>query len=122
MCARRAPGIRSGSGSTRRKRTPAAREAPKPSAIGRVFDRFRLRRGVRVQGLAGLLVRYAQCCQPVPGDPVVGFVSQTGTNIKSAELSSKDGAMFGSVLVEVEHSAHLSSVMRAMRRVKGVHS
>jgi GTP pyrophosphokinase len=162
---------------------PEELEAPKPSAIGRVFDRFRLRRGVRVQGLAGLLVRYAQCCQPVPGDPVVGFVtqgrgisihrtdcpnlltmpqdaerrveidwqsvegeffvvalgvvgedrrglfadlmeavSQTGTNIKSAELSSKDGAMFGSVLVEVEHSAHLSSVMRAMRRVKGVQS
>jgi GTP diphosphokinase / guanosine-3',5'-bis(diphosphate) 3'-diphosphatase len=162
---------------------PEELEAPKPSAIGRVFDRFRLRRGVRVQGLAGLLVRYAQCCQPVPGDPVVGFVtqgrgisihrsdcpnlltmpqdaerrveidwqsvegeffvvalgvvgedrrglfadlmeaiSQTGTNIKSAELSSKDGAMFGAVLVEVEHSTHLSTVMRAMRRVKGVSS
>jgi GTP pyrophosphokinase len=49
-------------------------------------------------------------------------VSQSGTNIKSAELSSKDGAMFGSVLVEVEDSGHLSKVMRAMRRVKGVHS
>jgi (p)ppGpp synthase/HD superfamily hydrolase len=49
-------------------------------------------------------------------------VSQTGTNIKSAELSSKDGAMFGSVLVEVEDSSHLSNVMRAMRRVKGVHA
>jgi len=164
-------------------RGPEELETPKPTAIGRVFDRFRLRRGVRVQGLGGLLVRYAQCCQPVPGDPVVGFVTQgrgisihrsdcpnlltmpqdperrveidwqsvegevfvvalgvvgedrrglfadlmeavsaSGTNIKSAELSSKDGAMFGSVLVEVEHSAHLSSVMRAMRRVKGVHS
>jgi (p)ppGpp synthase/HD superfamily hydrolase len=49
-------------------------------------------------------------------------VSKSGTNIKSAELSSKDGAMFGSVLVEVEHSTHLSNVMRAMRRVKGVHT
>jgi hypothetical protein len=47
-------------------------------------------------------------------------VSHTGTNIKSAELSSKDGAMFGTVVVEVEHSAHLLKVMRAMRRVKGV--
>jgi len=26
------------------------------------------------------------------------------------------------VLVEVEHSTHLSNVMRAMRRVKGVHT
>ena len=158
-------------------------QAPKPTAFGRVIDRFRLRRGVRISGLGGLLVRYAQCCQPVPGDAVVGYVtqgrgisihradcpnllampsdperrveidwqtsagevyvvtlgvvgedrrglyadlmeavSQSGTNIKSAELSSKDGAMFGSVLVEVEDSSHLSKVMRAMRRVKGVHS
>ena len=36
----------------------------------------RFRRGVRVQGLGGLLVRYAQCCQPVPGDAVVGYVTQ----------------------------------------------
>jgi guanosine-3',5'-bis(diphosphate) 3'-pyrophosphohydrolase len=49
-------------------------------------------------------------------------VSGTGTNIKSAELSSKDGTMFGSVVVEVEHSDHLSKVMRAMRRVKGVNA
>ncbi len=28
--------------------------------------------------------------------------------------------MFGSVLVEVENHAHLSKVMKAMRRVKGV--
>jgi hypothetical protein len=24
----------------------------------------------RIQGVDGLMVRYAQCCQPVPGDPV----------------------------------------------------
>ncbi|MBE0594458.1 MAG: bifunctional (p)ppGpp synthetase/guanosine-3',5'-bis(diphosphate) 3'-pyrophosphohydrolase, partial [Gemmatimonadales bacterium] len=47
-------------------------------------------------------------------------ISDSGTNIKSAELSSKDGAMFGSVLVEVENHAHLAKVMRTMRRVKGV--
>ena len=49
-------------------------------------------------------------------------VSQTGTNIRSAELWSKDGAMFGSVLVEVENQAHLAKVIRAMRRTKGVNS
>ena len=49
-------------------------------------------------------------------------VSQTGTNIRSAELWSKDAAMFGSVLVEVENQAHLAKVMRVMRRVKGVSS
>jgi GTP pyrophosphokinase len=47
-------------------------------------------------------------------------ISSTGTNIRSAELWSKDGGMFGSVLVEVENHAHLAKVMRTMRRVKGV--
>ena len=47
-------------------------------------------------------------------------ISDTGTNIRSAELSSKDGGMFGSVLVEVENHGHLAKVIRTMRRVKGV--
>jgi GTP pyrophosphokinase len=49
-------------------------------------------------------------------------VSGTGTNIKKADLNTKDGAMFGTVLVEVENQAHLTKVMRAMHRVKGVTS
>ena len=158
-------------------------EDTKPTAFGRVIDRIRLGRGVRIKGVDGLLVRYAQCCQPVPGDPVVGYVSQgrgisihrsdcpnlltiptdpdrrveidwqkkegevfvvcldlvgedrrglyadlmsavtgKGINIRSAELKSKDGEMFGTVLVEVENAAQLSKVMRAMRRTKGVTS
>jgi GTP pyrophosphokinase len=48
-------------------------------------------------------------------------ISGTGTNIRSAELWSRDGGMFGNVLVEVENHSHLAKVMRTMRRVKGVH-
>jgi GTP diphosphokinase / guanosine-3',5'-bis(diphosphate) 3'-diphosphatase len=32
-------------------------------------------KGVRIQGLDNLLVRYSQCCQPVPGDDVIGYVT-----------------------------------------------
>jgi GTP diphosphokinase / guanosine-3',5'-bis(diphosphate) 3'-diphosphatase len=32
-------------------------------------------KGVRIQGLDSLLVRYSQCCQPVPGDDVIGYVT-----------------------------------------------
>ncbi len=50
---------------------------PKPSTIERLVDRVRgTSRGVRIQGADGLLVRYAQCCQPVPGDKVVGYVTR----------------------------------------------
>jgi guanosine-3',5'-bis(diphosphate) 3'-pyrophosphohydrolase len=48
-----------------------------PGTIERLVDRVRgTSRGVRIQGADGLLVRYAQCCQPVPGDTVVGYVTR----------------------------------------------
>ncbi len=49
----------------------------KPTALERLVDRVRRgSKGVRIQGADGLMVRYAQCCQPVPGDPVVGYVTR----------------------------------------------
>ena len=32
--------------------------------------------GVRVKGMEGILVRFAGCCNPVPGDEVIGFISR----------------------------------------------
>jgi GTP diphosphokinase / guanosine-3',5'-bis(diphosphate) 3'-diphosphatase len=32
--------------------------------------------GVRVKGVGDLLIRFAKCCQPVPGDPIVGFITR----------------------------------------------
>ncbi len=31
--------------------------------------------GVRIEGIDNLMVNFARCCQPVPGDPVVGIVT-----------------------------------------------
>ena len=166
---------------------PEADETPNQpakaaSAFERLVDRMRgTTRGVRIQGVDGLMIRYSQCCQPVPGDPVVGYVTrgrgvsihradcpnllllsaeperrleidwqemegelfvvrlgieatdrrglyadlaaavtETGTNIKSMEIRSGDGGVFGSVLVEVENLSHLQKIVKAIRRVKGV--
>jgi guanosine-3',5'-bis(diphosphate) 3'-pyrophosphohydrolase len=51
-------------------------QATPPNAFERFVDRMRGSKGVRIQGVDGLMVRYAQCCQPVPGDPVVGYVTR----------------------------------------------
>ncbi len=151
-----------------------------PTMFGRVLDRFRLGRGIKIQGVDGLMVRYAQCCQPVPGDPVVGYVTQgrgisihradcpnlltlsdqgrrveidwqeqsgetyavrlsvtgddrrglyadimsaisgSGTNIRGADLQTRDGTAFGTLFVEVDNLPHLAKVLKAIRRVKGV--
>ena len=32
--------------------------------------------GVIVDGAAGCLVKFAKCCNPLPGDPVIGFVTR----------------------------------------------
>jgi len=62
-------------------------EPPKPpSALERFVDRVRGSKGVRIQGVDGVMVRYAQCCQPVPGDPVVGYVTRgRGVSIHRAD-------------------------------------
>ncbi len=54
-------------------------EPAKPSVIERLVDKVRGTgndRGVKIQGVDGVMVRYAQCCQPVPGDEVVGYVTR----------------------------------------------
>ncbi len=32
--------------------------------------------GVRVKGLAGVMTRFAGCCHPIPGDPIIGYVTR----------------------------------------------
>ena len=32
--------------------------------------------GVKVKGMDGILVRFAGCCNPVPGDDIIGFISR----------------------------------------------
>jgi len=138
-------------------------------------------KGIRIQGLDNLVIRYSQCCQPVPGDQVIGYITRgrgisihrhdcpnvlhlsddperrveiewdddtarrflvrivmegsdrhglfadiaravtdTGTNIQSADIKAVEGGMRGQFVVEVENLSHLKKVMRRVQRVKGV--
>ena len=49
---------------------------PKPVEV---VDAGKLKRNasgsVTIKGMSGLLVKFAHCCNPVPGDEIVGFVS-----------------------------------------------
>ena len=51
---------------------------------------------------------------------IMEAVSQTGTNIRGADLHTKDGSVFGTIFVEVDNLPHLAKVLKAVRRVKGV--
>jgi GTP diphosphokinase / guanosine-3',5'-bis(diphosphate) 3'-diphosphatase len=56
--------------------TAADHQKP-PSAFERLVSRVRGEPpAVRIQGMSNLMVRYSQCCQPVPGDKVIGYVTR----------------------------------------------
>jgi GTP diphosphokinase / guanosine-3',5'-bis(diphosphate) 3'-diphosphatase len=44
------------------------RETPKPTAASSTY-------GIKVQGIDDVMLRLAKCCRPVPGDPIVGYIS-----------------------------------------------
>ncbi|MEK7387353.1 MAG: TGS domain-containing protein, partial [candidate division NC10 bacterium] len=48
-------------------------EKPRPSAVARAA---KTEQGVRIRGVDDLLVRFARCCNPLPGDPIVGFITR----------------------------------------------
>jgi GTP pyrophosphokinase len=157
-------------------------EPDRPSALTRFVEQIRGGpRGVKIQGIDNMMVRYSQCCQPVPGDEVVGYITRgrgvsihrhdcpnilkfsehperrieidwqsdsaqllfvrisvegtdrrgllsdiaraitnTGTNIQSAETAAVEGGMQGEFVIEVEDLAQLVKVLKAVQRVKGV--
>jgi len=44
------------------------REKPKKTAASSTF-------GIKVEGVDDVMLRLAKCCRPVPGDPIVGYIS-----------------------------------------------
>ena len=53
-------------------------EEHKPGLLERSLGRLRRRHheGVRVMGVDDILVRFAKCCNPLPGDPIVGYITR----------------------------------------------
>jgi GTP pyrophosphokinase len=44
------------------------KEVPKPTGSSSNY-------GIKVEGIDDVMLRLAKCCRPVPGDPIVGYVS-----------------------------------------------
>jgi len=52
-------------------------KAPRDSRFDRLVDKIRKSStGIKLQGIDNLMVNYAGCCQPVPGDKVIGYITR----------------------------------------------
>ncbi len=61
------------------------------------------RGGVRVKGVGDLLVRFAVCCNPVPGDAIVGYITRgRGVTVHRADCANVRASGEKERLVEVE--------------------
>ena len=60
--------------------------------------------GVIVKGESGMLVRFARCCSPLPGDKIIGYITRgRGVSVHRADCPSlKDAGMERDRLIEVE--------------------
>jgi GTP pyrophosphokinase len=137
--------------------------------------------GIRVQGMDNMMISFGKCCQPVPGDEIIGFVtkgkglaihrndcrnaiklmqfpermmtvkwdvepdkrfmvkirmvgedrvnflrditqslSSLDTNIVNMVMKTRDKLMSALLLIEVKNLQHLTKVINAVSKVKGI--
>ncbi|MFQ6007402.1 MAG: RelA/SpoT family protein [Candidatus Zixiibacteriota bacterium] len=150
--------------------------------VSKVIDRIRGAKGIRVHGLENMMFRFAGCCQPIPGEDIVGYItrgkgvtihradchdvlnlldkiperkidvswdtakgqsffvrleivvedrkdmlrditqaiSDSDTNIRAAEMRSRDSTAVGEFVVEVTNLSHLNRIISKIKKVKGV--
>ncbi|MGH8015387.1 MAG: ACT domain-containing protein, partial [Candidatus Zixiibacteriota bacterium] len=47
-----------------------------PGLVSKVIERIQGSKGIKVSGMDGMMFRFAGCCQPVPGEDIVGFITR----------------------------------------------
>ncbi len=75
--------------------------------------------GVRVKGVGDLLVRFAKCCSPIPGDPIVGFITRgKGVTVHLQSCPTVVNEREVSRLIDVEWEAEASQTYPIAIRVE----
>lgn len=78
--------------------------------------------GILVRGAADILVKLAKCCTPVPGDPIVGFVTRgSGVSVHRSDcVNVKALSAEEQRFVEVEWAPTTKSVFRVQIQVEAL--
>lgn len=79
--------------------------------------------GIIVAGMTDMLVRLAGCCQPVPGDAIVGFITQgRGVSVHLLSCDNVESLMRDQPerIVDVSWDKHVSGVFSVSIEVKSI--
>ncbi len=80
-------------------------------------------RSVYVEGLDDIVVRLSKCCSPVPGDPIIGFVTRGhGVSVHRDGCVNAQvlAAERGERLIEVEWGAEKEGIFLSQIEIKGL--
>ncbi|WP_327251799.1 RelA/SpoT family protein [Streptomyces sp. NBC_01244] len=93
-----------------------------PPARGRSTRRGNADPGVVVKGVEDVWVKLARCCTPVPGDPIVGFVTRgSGVSVHRADCVNVDSlSQEPERMLEVEWAPTQSSVFLVAIQVEAL--
>jgi GTP pyrophosphokinase len=79
-----------------------ARSGPLSKVLGKITGRKRTTSAVRIDGIDDVMVRFANCCNPLPGEKVIGFITRgQGLSVHSVDCTQAQ-ASDPERLIEVE--------------------
>jgi guanosine-3',5'-bis(diphosphate) 3'-pyrophosphohydrolase len=88
---------------------PPTAPPPSPSRQG----------GVRVKGVGDLLVRFGKCCHPIPGDPIIGFITRgKGVTVHLRNCQTVLGEREQARLIDVEWESQVQQTYPISIRIE----
>jgi len=62
-----------------------------PQVLPMVKAKKQIDQGIRVQGINDVMIKFARCCNPVPGDEIIGYVTRgRGVSVHKIDCSNID--------------------------------
>jgi guanosine-3',5'-bis(diphosphate) 3'-pyrophosphohydrolase len=58
---------------------PSTKEDISRGIVQKIVHRIKRKKedtGIKVKGMSGMLIRFGKCCHPLPGEPVIGFITR----------------------------------------------
>ena len=73
---------------------------------------------IQVDGMSDVLVRFGKCCSPIPGDPIVGFISRGRGITVHTSACEKAFGLDQARAIDVEWSGNLKEAPERITRLR----